>query len=232
LPRKKKKEECKTIPAWLISFGDLMSLVLTFFILLFSMGTISLEKFQMVIKGFTEYLGGRKVFLQEQLLKENKAPVEFENMYPKVENKRKILQKKLEVLKQVLLKAGINAEVYAHGSEVRFRVNTDKMFPPGSYVPLKTALPYITEICKALSPLGLPLIVEGYTDNTGSYFFNMDLSLKRALYIMKFFQSCGYPSDLLSVRGYGPSKPIADNNTPEGRAKNRRVEFVIQTKDY
>ncbi len=232
MPRKKKKEECKTIPAWLISFGDLMSLVLTFFILLFSMGTISLEKFQMVIKGFTEYLGGRKVFLEEQLLKENKAPVEFKNMYPKKENKRKILQKKLATLKSILSAAGINAEIDSHGSEVRFRINTDRMFPPGSYIPLKSAVPYLREICKSLVPLGLPIIIEGHTDNTGSYKLNLDLSLKRALYIMKMFISCGYSPDLLSVRGYGPSRPVADNSTPTGRAKNRRVEFVIQTKDY
>ncbi len=209
-----------------------MSLVLTFFILLFSMGTISMEKFHMVIKGFTEYLGGRKVYLEEKILKESKVPVEFKNMYPKIKNKRRILQKKLALLSQILKQAGISSEIVQHGSEVRFRVNTDKMFPPGSYIPLKSAIPYIMEICKNLRGLGLPIIIEGHTDNTGSYKVNLDISLKRALYILRMFISCGYPKDLLSVRGYGPARPIADNSTPQGRAKNRRVEFVIQTKDY
>lgn len=236
MPRKKKKQECKTIPAWLISFGDLMSLVLTFFILLFSMGTISLEKFHMVIKGFTEYLGGRKVYQEEKVLNQSRVSVEFPNMYPKIKNKRRLLMKRLNEIKASLQKAGINAEVVAHGSQIRFRVNTDKMFPPGSAVPYKSAIPYIVEICKKLKDTGLEIIIEGHTDNIplrgGPYKDNVELSLYRALTILKIFEKCGYPKNLLSIRGYGPYRPIAPNNTPEGRAKNRRVEFVINTKDF
>lgn len=231
MPRKK-KQECKTIPAWLISFGDLMSLVLTFFILLFSMGTISLEKFHMLIKGFTEYLGGRKVQFEEKLLKESNIPVEFKNMYPKIKNKRKKLKNKLEALKQSLKKAGIYSEIEEHGSEIRFRVNTNKMFPVGKATPYKSAIPYLIKICKNLKDLNLPLTIEGHTDNKGSYQLNLDLSLRRALNVRNIFINCGYNPDIINIRGYGPSRPIAPNNTPQGRMKNRRVEFVIQTKDF
>ncbi|HIE58611.1 MAG TPA: flagellar motor protein MotB [Hydrogenothermaceae bacterium] len=232
MPRKKKQVECKTIPAWLISFGDLMSLVLTFFILLFSMGTISLERFHMVIKGFTEYLGGRKVFLEEKVLKESNTPIEFKDMYPRKKNKRQKLQKALAELRESLQKAGIYAEIESHGSKIRFRVNTDKMFPIGSAKPLRFAVPYILEICKRLKIAEFPLVIEGHTDSTGSYEFNLELSLARALSVMKIFQKCGYPKKLMFVRGYGPFRPIASNKTAKGRAKNRRVEFVIETKDF
>lgn len=232
MPRKKKQVECKTIPAWLISFGDLMSLVLTFFILLFSMGTISLEKFHMVIKGFTEYLGGRKVFLEEKVLKESNTPIEFKDMYPLEKNKRQKLRKALAELRESLQRAGIYAEIESHGSKIRFRVNTNKMFPIGSAKPLKSAVPYILEICKRLKVAEFPLVIEGHTDSTGSYKFNLELSLARALSIMKIFQKCGYPKNLMFVRGYGPFRPIASNKTAKGREKNRRVEFVIETKDF
>ena len=85
---RKKKEECKGIPGWLISFGDLMSLLLTFFILLFSMGTISLEKFHMVIKGITESLGGRKIIHEEKILNTSNLEVEFPEMYLQLKKKR------------------------------------------------------------------------------------------------------------------------------------------------
>jgi len=237
LPRKKKKPECKTIPAWLISFGDLMSLVLTFFILLFSMGTISLEKFHMVIKGFTEYLGGRKVYQKEKVLKEDKTPIEFKDMYPKIKNKRLKLQKSLAELKESLKKAGIDAEVVVHGSQIRFRVNTDKMFPPGSALVYKSAYPYLIEICKRLKEAQFPLIIEGHTDNSpvgknSGFRNNVELSLARAITVLRIFKKCGYPEELMVARGYGPYRPIAPNDTPEGRAKNRRVEFVIETKEY
>ncbi|WP_456392737.1 OmpA/MotB family protein [Persephonella sp.] len=55
----------------------------------------------------------------------------------------------------------------------------------------------------------------------------MELSAARALTVLKMFLQCGYPEKYLAARGYGPYRPIAPNDTPEGRAKNRRIEFVI-----
>jgi chemotaxis protein MotB len=65
---RKKKEECKAPPAWLTSFGDLMSLLLTFFILLYSMSTISLEKFYQAIKGIIKAFGGHYVIYEERVI--------------------------------------------------------------------------------------------------------------------------------------------------------------------
>ncbi|WP_297456932.1 flagellar motor protein MotB [Persephonella sp.] len=227
---RKKKEECKKIPGWLISFGDLMSLLLTFFILLFSMGTISLEKFHMVIKGVTESLGGRKIFLEQKLLNQSNVPVEFPNMYPKIK-RRKMLTKALLDIQQKLKKAGIEADIIKHGSIIRFRLNTDKVFPPGSETPYPEVVPFILEICKSLKQAGFTVIIEGHTDNipirSGKYKSNLELSALRALSILKLFRQCGYPEKDMAARGYGPYRPIAPNNTPQGRAKNRRVEFVI-----
>jgi len=227
---RKKKEECKKIPGWLISFGDLMSLLLTFFILLFSMGTISLEKFHMVIKGVTESLGGRKIYLEQKLLNQSNVPLEFPDMYPKMKRK-KMLTKELYEIQQQLKKEGIQADIIQHGSIIRFRINTDKFFPPGSANPYPEAVPYIFDLCRRMKSAGFTVVIEGHTDNTpirtGRYSSNLELSAFRALNILKMFLQCGYPENYLAARGYGPYRPIAPNDTPENRAKNRRVEFVI-----
>ncbi len=229
---RKKKEECKSIPGWLISFGDLMSLLLTFFILLFSMGTISLEKFHMAIKGITESFGGRKIIYEEKLLNNSNVSLEFPNMYPKIKKKKRI-QKELSDLQKKLAAAGIQAEVETHGSIVKFRMNSDKMFPIGSATPLPSIIPYINELCKNLKFAELPLTIEGHTDNIpirrGIYKTNLELSAARAVAILRLFIKCGYDKNLLSARGYGEFRPLVPNTTPENRAKNRRVEFVIQT---
>ncbi|NPA54314.1 MAG: flagellar motor protein MotB [Aquificae bacterium] len=227
---RKKKEECKGLPGWLISFGDLMSLLLTFFILLFSMGTISLEKFHMVIKGITESLGGRKIFLEEKVLNNTNLNIEFQNMYPKIK-KRKRLEKALLELEKELEKKGIESEVEGHGSILRFRVNIDKMFFPGSEKPTPQAEEILKQICKKLKEAEYPLIIEGHTDNTpvsGRFKNNLELSMARALYILKKFIECGYDPSLLAARGYGPYRPLVPNNSPKNREKNRRVEFVIK----
>jgi len=67
--------------------------------------------------------------------------------------------------------------------------------------------------------------VRGYTDSTGSEVGNLDLSQQRAEKVAAALQDRGIPANHISVVGYGPAKPIASNQTPEGRQQNRRVEI-------
>lgn len=69
--------------------------------------------------------------------------------------------------------------------------------------------------------------VQGHTDNVGKHDYNVDLSDRRANSVRTYLINQGVPANRLTAHGYGPDKPIADNNTSAGRAKNRRVEFNI-----
>jgi len=77
---------------------------------------------------------------------------------------------------------------------------------------------------------GLKVALQGHTDNSGSPQQNQILSEKRAKAVFDFLVECEIPSVRLSYQGFGQSKPVADNLTEEGRAKNRRTEFVIVSK--
>jgi len=68
--------------------------------------------------------------------------------------------------------------------------------------------------------------IHGHTDNVGGAKYNQDLSLRRAESVKSYLESLGVPASRMSTRGYGFTKPIADNGTAQGRAKNRRIEFV------
>jgi outer membrane protein OmpA-like peptidoglycan-associated protein len=72
------------------------------------------------------------------------------------------------------------------------------------------------------------LEIQGYTDSQGKDAYNLDLSQRRADAVRVYLVSNGYPPDLIIARGAGEALPIADNNTAEGRANNRRVEIVIE----
>jgi len=73
----------------------------------------------------------------------------------------------------------------------------------------------------------LELIIEGHTDNVGGAQFNLELSRKRAEAVKRWLvDKVGISEVRLTTVGYGLSRPIADNSTEEGRAKNRRVELV------
>jgi outer membrane protein OmpA-like peptidoglycan-associated protein/tetratricopeptide (TPR) repeat protein len=69
--------------------------------------------------------------------------------------------------------------------------------------------------------------IHGHTDDVGDDTFNMDLSKRRAQAVYDYLVSKGIPSRRLSYKGFGKTRPVADNSTEEGRAKNRRTEFVI-----
>jgi outer membrane protein OmpA-like peptidoglycan-associated protein len=71
------------------------------------------------------------------------------------------------------------------------------------------------------------LTVEGFTDSQGSSEYNIVLSQKRADVVRSYLISRGYPSNLIQANGIGEDRPVADNNSAEGRANNRRVEIVI-----
>ena len=71
--------------------------------------------------------------------------------------------------------------------------------------------------------------IAGHTDSTGSEEANLAISEKRALSVKKYLQDkYNIPDNRMTIKGYGSSKPVADNNTQEGRSKNRRVEFIIK----
>jgi outer membrane protein OmpA-like peptidoglycan-associated protein len=72
------------------------------------------------------------------------------------------------------------------------------------------------------------VLIEGHTDSRGSDVTNQALSKARADSVASFFISQGVGPDRITTAGLGPSRPVADNNTPEGRANNRRVEVIIQ----
>ncbi len=71
------------------------------------------------------------------------------------------------------------------------------------------------------------LTVAGHTDNTGTRVNNLELSQRRAINVRQALEDLGVATDVLKIAGYGPEQPIADNDTPEGRRRNRRIEFVI-----
>jgi len=77
---------------------------------------------------------------------------------------------------------------------------------------------------------GRTISIEGHTDNVGSVDYNKRLSLRRAQTVAGSLRTQGIAAGQIEVHGYGEGQPISSNNTAEGRARNRRVEIVIENK--
>ena len=112
----------------------------------------------------------------------------------------------------------------------RIEVNEIIQFEPSSWKVTKDSHAILDELGKALAkhPEIKRVRIEGHTDNQGDAAHNLSLSRKRANNIMKYLvETAGVEAKRLAAEGYGNTKPVANNDTDEGRAKNRRVVFVI-----
>ncbi|OGR93285.1 MAG: hypothetical protein A2V88_16450 [Elusimicrobia bacterium RBG_16_66_12] len=78
----------------------------------------------------------------------------------------------------------------------------------------------------------LKLFILAHTDSVGGEDYNLDLSERRAKAVKEFLVKKGLPPPTVRYRGYGFARPLADNSSEEGRAKNRRVEFRVTTRDW
>ena len=86
---------------------------------------------------------------------------------------------------------------------------------------------YLDNLAKTLIRTNAKIEVKGHTDNVGSEQYNMNLSRDRAKAVMEYLISKGVDKEKLTYSYYGMSKPLATNDTEEGRIINRRVEFEI-----
>ncbi len=228
---RKKKEECPPLPIWMTTFSDLMSLLLTFFVLLFSMSSISREKFLKFIQTL-EFMWGIEIIKQKAPPAPTQPPVSPPiETNPRTEKWSKAL-KAAEKARKILVKSGVPVESVQKEKEIVLRIPADNLFKEGSYLPQKEFLPLLKKVCGILKKLNLPIRIEGHTDSKPIYKYpkiidNWDLSLLRAITVAKLFIQWQFPEDKISVAGFADTEPVAPNNTPQNRAKNRRIDIVI-----
>jgi len=111
---------------------------------------------------------------------------------------------------------------------IKFTLSSDLLFPINSSYLTDKAKVELDKLSKLLkNDASKKIRVDGHTDATGEAGYNQWLSEKRAASVEKFLVDAGIPASRISTQGLGQTKPVADNKTPEGRQKNRRVEVVI-----
>lgn len=114
-------------------------------------------------------------------------------------------------------------------TETQVQINEKILFATGKWDILQESHSLLNEVAQVLKahPRIRRVEVAGHTDARGSAPFNQTLSENRAKAVYTFLVNAGIEPGRLIYKGYGKTRPIADNNTEEGREKNRRVEFNI-----
>lgn len=236
--RRGKKEGGGSGPGWITTFSDLMSLLLTFFILLYSMSTIDAQKFedmsmslQGVLSGlgYTQMLEGQKSDMQ--------IPLEDEVLLDNEIDTSTIMEEILEVYEKVVdyvETEGLDADVTVNYNKRGIYVDIKEaiLFDSGSAEIKDTGLVVLEKIEGILSEFDNEIVVEGHTDDipmkSPSFASNWELSTGRSVSVLRYLTEEGdIESNRISATGFGEYRPIAPNDSEENRAINRRVNIHI-----
>ncbi|KRC84563.1 putative lipoprotein YiaD precursor [compost metagenome] len=131
--------------------------------------------------------------------------------------------------------SGDRAQITQLQNELKVTMVNEILFPEGGWRLSPKGEQTLAKIAPTLSNLpGKQVVVQGFTDNEpigpalrAQFPSNLELSSARADDVARYLTAKGVPANSISAQGFGEARPVANNSTPEGRAKNRRVEIVI-----
>ncbi|MTI47998.1 OmpA/MotB family protein [Sporosalibacterium faouarense] len=241
--RRQKNEEKKGSPEWMTIYSDMVTLLLCFFILLFSFSEIDVQKFQAIMKSFEGSLGiweGGKTIEQAPNINADNLPENMSTSDIQEQEDFKKLQNQIETYaEENNLDAKIVADIEERGLVIRILDNV--FFDPGraEIKPrAKEVLLYIGDMLKLEEVKDKHIKIEGHTDSdpilyTNLFESNWELSGMRASSVLRFLvDKKGIESDRISFAGYAYYRPVAPNDTAENKAKNRRVDILILKSSY
>jgi|SRR5699024_9898680 len=236
--KRKNQEEVSGSGNWLTTFSDLMSLLLTFFILLFSMSSVSEAKFssasQSIQKALVGETGGSTILDEAGISnidtgngtggsedgETNDIPQQVTGMY--------------EEAMAIIEAEGIGDQITVSSDQdgVYLDIQESILFDSGQAQISAIGQDTLDSLTELLKSSDNDIIVEGFTDNVPmnsvKYPSNWELSAGRAMSVVRYLvEENNIESSRISGRGYGEFNPVVPNDTAENRAKNRRVNIVL-----
>ena len=222
-------------PDWIVTFGDLMSLLLCFFVLLLSFSEMDRKKYKIVSGSLKNAFGiqrERPVFDSPKA--EKIIAREFDQSIITNQVQEVFVKPIVEEINTRFKEMKGLIQVDATENQVAIRLMGETTFDLGKAEIRPQMIPLLARIGKLLSQIRGDIIIAGHTDTLplrgGPFKSNLGLSMARAATVADFLlkQSSVEP-ERLSTMGFGEHRPIGSNDTPEGRQKNRRVEIILKT---
>jgi len=244
--RKRSEETPSGVGKWLVTYSDMITLCLTFFVLLYSFSTLDAIKWKTVLKSVQGALGpissGTKplegeTFDNGAISNEEAANEEIEKL--EIEHFKKYQQEtaRLEEIRLQLAdyfaSQGLSDSITIHLEErgLVLRFEDSVLFEKGKADLIEHSNAVLQRTGEILQSIDNPIRIEGHTDdlpiNTLRFPSNWELSMGRSATVLRHFLKQGLDPKRLVPAGYGEYHPIAPNDSENNRKKNRRVDIVI-----
>ena len=219
-------------PAWVVTFGDLMSLLLCFFVLLLSFSEMDRNKYRIVSGSMKNAFGiQRKTPIFDSPKGQKMISREFDQaiILVKVQD---LIDPILDELEEEFQEFKKSIDIEVDQNEVTIRMMGEATFDTGQAKLRKEFVPLLLKIGEVLGKTRGEIIIAGHTDNVpligGQFKSNLGLSMARAGSVAEYLlKSTSIDPKKLSTMGFGKYRPLTSNDTPEGRKKNRRVEIIV-----
>lgn len=236
--RRRKQEESKGTPEWMLTYSDLVTLLLCFFVLLFSFSEIDAQKFKAIMKSFQGSLGvmpGGTTIQASPYVSTSNLP---EELTTKELEELEDFKKLMTLIDEYSEDAGLDNKIVAQIDErgLIIRVLDNVFFDSGRAEikpEAKKVLVFLSEIFNKDEFKDKQIKIEGHTDSdpiivSTSFPTNWELSVIRAANVLRFLvEKQNISGDRISAAGYSYYRPVVPNDSPENKAKNRRVDIVI-----
>jgi chemotaxis protein MotB len=252
MARKRKPLENENLERWMISYADFITLLFAFFVVMYAISSVNEGKYRVLSDTLVEAFNERPKELQ---------PIQLPNAVVTADPNILLAPDELSPGPQSLVdlpKSGTNdptlgeiaddfekqlqpmidkdlISITRNDNWIEIEINTSLLFDIGSAELEDDALPVLRRLAATLKRYPNQIQVEGFTDNlpinNQLYPSNWELSAARAASVVQLFSTEDVAPERMAAIGYGEYRPIADNATPEGRRKNRRVVLVIRKDD-
>jgi chemotaxis protein MotB len=224
--------------AWLVTYADLMTLLLVFFVLLYSISTLNMEKFKNALESIQASLGetNPKIGIMDLV----NVPESSDQNYvlEDLTGLRSREQKMMESINEYITDTSQseNIVVFAKDGKIIIQVRGQVLFTSGSAKLSEAAVPILNEIINTIQAYPeYEVNIKGHTDDvpisTPQFPSNWELSAVRATTVLKHLIAGGINPHRMTATGFGELLPLATNDSAENRATNRRVEFVLEKKN-
>lgn len=246
MARRKKEEEHENHERWLVSYADFITLLFAFFVVMYAISSVNEGKYRVlsdaINSAFRNIPGTTAGAMQVVTTTQNSqliTPPQIKPSSPKAEEiKRKnrermrnMAQQLKEALNPLVKKGQVRVTETALG--ITLDIDASVLFASGEATLDEKAIIVLANVGRILAGSDFPITVEGHTDNTpisnNQFPSNWELSAVRATSVVRLFIENGVDPRLLTAAGYADQRPVADNATPEGRQRNRRVAITIES---
>lgn len=220
---------------WIVTYADMMTLLLVFFVLMYSVYYIDTEKFKAAVTAIEvkdSKTGTTMTVMEYAQLQQGEKDVVLEQVLGLVMPEQVSIQEELQsILDASHLSEKVSSVV--DGDKILLQIPGELLFSSGKAELLNGSTALFDEVNQLFSKhADYSISIRGHTDNqpitTAAFASNWELSAVRATTVLKYFISQGVEPARMTATGYADLMPIASNDTAEGRATNRRVEFVLE----